>query len=124
MTELTQFQRTLFLFVVQDSKHKVGTQAFCFPACVVSSGGHAPVCWIWVHAFFETFRDLTGSLPKGMAFLLVEAEGIFQSQPSFFSLPALSSRMSTSAVSLSGGSCSSSPSSSSRDGFGPSGPVF
>lgn len=32
---------------------------------MVPREGHAPLCWIWVHPFFEIFRDLTGSLPKG-----------------------------------------------------------
>lgn len=44
-----------------------------------------------------------GTLPKGTA-LLMEADGILQSHPGFSSLPALPSRVSTSAGFLAGGS--------------------
>lgn len=124
---MTQFQHTLLLFIEQDSKHEVGTQAFYFPACVVSSGGHAPFCWIWYILSLSLQGQIGTGLdlfPKGLAIFLLEEEVIFQSQPGFSSLPALSSRMSTSAASLSCGSCSTSHSTYSRDGFGPSGPVF
>lgn len=78
---------------------------------MVSSGGHAPFCWIWyIHSLSLQGQIGTGLdlFPKGFALFLLEEEGMFQSQPGFSSLPALSSRMSTSAASLSSGSCSAS----------------
>lgn len=83
-------------------------QALSFPVCVVFSGGCACSRWVLVRPFFKHLglgRDLSGALPKGMALLLVEVEGIFPAHPGFSSLSALPSGMSTSAGFLIGGSC-------------------
>lgn len=50
-----------------------------------------PLEFGYVHSLSTRHRDPSGSLPRGMPILLVEAEGMFQSHPGFSSLPTLPS---------------------------------